>query len=322
MSTFKTLKICVTGAAGQIASHFIPQLLNGLIFTDSIKINLSLLDINIPPVIKMLNGIKLELEDCNYKSLLSVSTSTDANEAFKNCDIIIFLGGFPRKPGMNRSDLLNQNSKIFVQQGEALINANENCKCIVVANPCNTNCEILYKSAKKKNEKINKNNFTSLSRLDQNRCESLYKICGGDNKEINGIIIGNHSNTMVIENNNNIKFDEKFIEKIQKRGGEILETKGLSSSFSAAKAIADHLKDWYYGNNNKLISMGVVIEKDDEIIKNKNEIVCSLPLKLKGNFEYEIEKEIVKKFMNDENTKEKIEKSVKELNEEIEMINN
>ena len=315
----KTLKICVTGAAGQIANHFIPQILNGYIFKEDVKIDLSLLDINIPPVIKMLNGIKLELQDCNFPSLLSVTTSTDAKKAFKDCDVIIFLGGFPRKPGMNRSDLLNQNSKIFVEQGEALVNAKIDCKCIVVANPCNTNCEILYKTAKKKNEKINKNNFTSLSRLDQNRCESLYKI--DNNNEINGIIIGNHSNTMVIENNNNIKFDEKFIEKIQKRGGEILEVKGLSSSFSAAKAIADHLKEWFYGSN-KLISMGVVVEKDDELLKNKNEIVCSLPLKLKGNFEFDVDKEIVKKFLGENSVNEKIQKTLKELNDEIEMLNN
>jgi malate dehydrogenase len=315
-----TLKICITGAAGQIANHFIPQLLNGYIFKDDIKISLSLLDINIPPVLKMLNGIKLELEDCNFPSLLSVNTYTDAKEAFKDCDIIIFLGGFPRKPGMNRSDLLNQNSKIFIEQGEALINAKIDCKCIVIANPCNTNCEILYKTAKKCNEKINKNNFSSLSRLDQNRCESLYKI--NTNNEINGIIIGNHSNTMVIENNNNIKFDDKFVEKIQKRGGEILETKGLSSSFSAAKAIADHLKDLFYGNSNKLISMGIVVEKDDEMLKNKNEIVCSLPLKLKGNFQFEVDKEIMKKFLNESSINEKIQITLKELNDEIEMLNN
>ena len=315
----KTLKICVTGAAGQIANHFIPQILNGYIFKDDVKVDLSLLDINIPPVIKMLNGIKLELQDCNFPSLLSVTTSTDAKEAFKDCDVIIFLGGFPRKPGMNRSDLLNQNSKIFVEQGEALLNAKVDCKCIVVANPCNTNCEILYKTAKKKNENINKKNFTSLSRLDQNRCESLYKI--DNNQEINGIIIGNHSNTMVIENNNNVKFDEKFVEKIQKRGGEILEVKGLSSSFSAAKAIADHLKEWFYGSN-KLISMGVVVEKDDELLKNKNEIVCSLPLKLKGTFEFDVDKEIVKKFLGENSVNEKIQKTLKELNDEIEMLNN
>lgn len=40
----KTLKICVTGAAGQIAYSFIPQLLRGMAFGDTF-INLTLLDI-------------------------------------------------------------------------------------------------------------------------------------------------------------------------------------------------------------------------------------------------------------------------------------
>ncbi len=40
----KTLNVCVTGAAGQIAYSFIPQLLRGLAFPNT-RINLRLLDI-------------------------------------------------------------------------------------------------------------------------------------------------------------------------------------------------------------------------------------------------------------------------------------
>jgi malate dehydrogenase len=39
---------------------------------------------------------------------------------FKNADFIIFLGGFPRKPGMERKDLLQKNKDIFVAQSKAL----------------------------------------------------------------------------------------------------------------------------------------------------------------------------------------------------------
>lgn len=38
------LTVCVTGAAGQIAYSFIPQLLKGAVFPD-VRINLRLLDI-------------------------------------------------------------------------------------------------------------------------------------------------------------------------------------------------------------------------------------------------------------------------------------
>ena len=117
-------KVCVTGAAGRVAQTFLPLLCNGSIFPDK-KITLSLLDINNEPQIRELNGLKLELIDCNYPNLISITTHTDPNEAFKDCDIIVFIGGFPRKPGMERKDLLKINSKIFTEQGLALKHAKE-----------------------------------------------------------------------------------------------------------------------------------------------------------------------------------------------------
>lgn len=64
-------------------------------------------------------------------------------EMFKDADVIVFLGGFPRKPGMERKDLLQINKKIFVEQSKALDVAKEDVKCVVIANPANTNAYIL-----------------------------------------------------------------------------------------------------------------------------------------------------------------------------------
>lgn len=62
---------------------------------------------------------------------------------FKDADVIVFLGGFPRKPGMERKDLLQINKKIFIEQGKALSVAKKDVKCLVIANPANTNTFIL-----------------------------------------------------------------------------------------------------------------------------------------------------------------------------------
>lgn len=62
---------------------------------------------------------------------------------FKDCDVIVFLGGFPRKPGMERKDLLQKNKDIFVVQSKALQVAKPDVKCVVIANPANTNAYIL-----------------------------------------------------------------------------------------------------------------------------------------------------------------------------------
>ncbi len=65
----KELTVCVTGAAGQIAYSFIPQLLRGQAF-QNVGINLRLLDI--PAAEKAMNGVIMEILDSTYPLLRSV----------------------------------------------------------------------------------------------------------------------------------------------------------------------------------------------------------------------------------------------------------
>jgi len=61
-----------------------------------------------------MKGVILELYDCNYPLLDSVVSGSNPNEMFKDADVIVFIGGFPRKKGMERKDLLDMNKKIFI----------------------------------------------------------------------------------------------------------------------------------------------------------------------------------------------------------------
>lgn len=54
------------------------------------------------------------MEDCAFPLLNNVIVSSDPIVAFKDADVAIFLGAMPRKPGMERSDLLQMNREIFV----------------------------------------------------------------------------------------------------------------------------------------------------------------------------------------------------------------
>lgn len=307
------MKVCVTGAAGLVAQSFIPLLCNGSVFKET-KITLSLLDINNEYVLKTLNGLKLELQDCNFETLDSVSIYTNPSEAFKDCDLIVFIGGFPRKQGMTRKDLLKMNAKIYQEQGVCLKFAKPDVKILVVANPCNTNAKVLLENIKKNNIDIKSKNITALSRLDQNRAESLFKE-KFSNSVCNFFIWGNHSDNMFIDTlDKNIekKINEEFIKKTTNRGAEIISVKGSSSSFSAANAIKDHLKDWYYGNS-KIVSMSVVSNGEYGVQKD---LIFSFPVRCFGNWEYEFVKEIQ---LNDER-KQKIKINVDELNQEFEDI--
>lgn len=49
-----------------------------------------------------------------------------------------------------------------------------------------------------------------------------------------------------------------FVETVQKRGGAVIAARKLSSAMSAAKAICDHMRDWWHGTAlNRFVSMGV-----------------------------------------------------------------
>ena len=62
--------------------------------------------LELPERLPELEGIKMQMEDCAFPLLNNVIVSSDPIEVFKDADVAIFLGAMPRKPGMERSDLL------------------------------------------------------------------------------------------------------------------------------------------------------------------------------------------------------------------------
>ena len=59
--------------------------------------------LDLPDMKDRLNGIIYELEDSAFKALDSVVIADNLEQAFKDIDLGIFLGGQPRKPGTQPS---------------------------------------------------------------------------------------------------------------------------------------------------------------------------------------------------------------------------
>jgi malate dehydrogenase len=280
-------KVSVTGAAGQIAYAFIPSLCRGVVLGSDQTIELRLLDI--PQALPLLDGLVMELNDCAYPLLSSITVTSDPKVAFQDADLIVFFGGFPRKQGMERKELISKNTNIFKVQGEALNEVGKpTTKCVVVANPANTNCLALATYA----PKIPRENFTCLTRLDQNRAYS--QIAGKLKAPVsllkNIIIWGNHSPTQYPDVSHGLYDktpikeavkDEKwitseFLTKVQQRGSEIIKARKQSSVMSAASATIDHIRDWAFGTGDSYASMGVLSDGSYDIPKD---IVFSFPVK-------------------------------------------
>ena len=131
------------------------------------KVILQLMEL--PSAEGLLKGLVLELKDCAFPLLADIIPTNKIDVAFDKTDVAILVGGRPRGPGMERKDLLEVNAKIFKEQGEAIDKYSKNTiKVLVVANPPNTNALVASHHA----PSIPKENFTAMTRLDQNRAVS------------------------------------------------------------------------------------------------------------------------------------------------------
>jgi len=276
------IRVLITGAAGQIGYSLIPLVASGQVFGADQPVILHLLDI--APMAGVLNGVVMEINDCAYPLVSSVVATTDEKEAFTDIDSAFLVGSMPRREGMERKDLLAANVKIFASQGKALANYSKpDVKVLVVGNPANTNALIAAKFAA---PKIPIQNFTAMTRLDQNRAAHQFATKhNAPVKDVSRVIIwGNHSSTQFPDVSNALikgqpvpfqGHDDAFIQLIQKRGAAVIAARKLSSALSAAKAAADHMRDWWNGTS-EWVSMGVI--SDGNTYNAPEGIIFSFPV--------------------------------------------
>ncbi|CAJ0965120.1 unnamed protein product [Ranitomeya imitator] len=264
-----------------ITSDVIPQgccvlkgIAKGDVFGKDQPLVLILLDIT--PMMGVLDGVVMELQDCALPLLKEVIATNNEEVAFKDLDVAILVGSMPRREGMERKDLLKANVKIFKSQGAALdIYAKKTVKVIVVGNPANTNCLTALKSA----PSIPKENFSCLTRLDHNRAKAqiVIRLNVTSDEVKNVIILGNHSSTQYpVVSHAVVKLQGKdvcaseavkddswlkgsFISTVQQHGAAVIAARKLSSAMSAAKAICDHVRDIWFGTpEGEFVLMGVI----------------------------------------------------------------
>lgn len=252
------IKIAVTGASGRVGYAFVFMLLVRSPFKENAPFDLRLLES--PNKMDGLKGMQLEIEDCASPLLRRLSCTSNAQEAFRDVDWVIFIGALPRQVGMSRKDLLKVNGKIFSQQGKILDQyASQSVQALVVANPCNTNCMIAMENA----PGIPRDRFFAMTLLDELRAKALLaKKASVNVADVrNSNIWGNHSTTLypdfyhtqiqgqkaqdVIQDE--LWLQNDFLRLVQERGTEVLKTQRVSSAASAAYATWQTLFYLNYG---------------------------------------------------------------------------
>jgi len=316
-------KVTITGAAGHIGYALAFRIASGEMFGPDQPVILRLLEI--PQALSPLNGVGMELEDCALPLLHDVVLTDDPAIGFRDTDYAILIGAKPRSKGMERKDLITENAKIFSAQGKAINDqASGDVRVLVVGNPANTNALIASANA----PDVDDRQFTAMTRLDHNR--ALGQLANKTNNLVADItrmtIWGNHSMTQYPDISNcrvkgNPALDlvtrdwavDHFIPRIQRRGAEIIEARGLSSAASAADAVVDHVRDWALGTaEDDWVSMSV---KSDGSYGVSEGVVFSFPVTCKAG-----EYEIVQGLELDDLSMTRLKASEKELLEERAII--
>ncbi len=254
----KPIRVAVTGAAGQIGYSLLFRIAAGEMLGGDQPVILQLVDI--PPAMKAVSGVMMELEDCAFPLLAGMEASDNPTVGFKDSDVALLVGARPRGKGMLRKDLLEANGAIFTGQGKALSDvASRGVKVLVVGNPANTNSYIAMKNA----PDLDSSCFSAMVRLDQNR--AISQVASKTGRPVTDIkkvtIWGNHSATQYPDLfnaqidgksvasliNDQSWIENDFIPTVQQRGKAIIDARGLSSAASAANAAIDHIRDWHLG---------------------------------------------------------------------------
>ncbi len=261
-------QIAITGAAGQIGYQLAFRIASGQLLGHGQRITLRLIEI--APAMQALEGVAMELDDCAFAALDGVVATDRLEEGFRGADYVFLVGAKPRGPGMERSDLLTENARIFSRQGAVLNEqADGRAKVLVVGNPANTNALIASSNA----PDMDPRNFSAMTRLDHNRaCAQLAARTGHHVGAVKRMIIwGNHSATQypdlsqaTVDGTAATALVEsgwargKFITTVQQRGASVIKARGTSSAASAANAAIEHMRDWAHGTRSgDWVSMAV-----------------------------------------------------------------
>ena len=322
--TNKSVRVTVTGAAGNIGYAAIFRIAAGEMFGKDVSVHLNLLELE--QALPSLQGVKMELDDCAFPLLKSVTCTADANIAVKDANWILMIGAIPRKAGMERSDLLSVNGKIFKPMGEAINkHAAKDVRVLAVGNPCNTNALITMMNA----TDIPNERFFAMISLDENRARKQLAIKAGvDISAVSELSIwGNHSATQYPDFANakiNGKpltdvitdrkwLEEEFVPMIQQRGAAVIKARGASSAASAANAVITSVRDIIFDTPaNETVSIAKVSDGKYGVDKG---LIFAMPCVVKNG-----EIKVVENRTHDAFGKAAFEKTLEELRNERDVV--
>jgi len=206
----------------------------------------------------------------------------------KGSNIVIITAGMPRKPGMDRADVLAINLKIIDEIMDGIIKHAPDAYVIVVSNPVDV---LTYYANKKANWSRNRI-MGQAGILDSMRLSSFiametdYSI-----NDIQAMVLGGHGDTMVplprfttvsgisIEHLLDQNTIDDLIQRTRDGGAEILNLKQKSSAYDAPGAAVTIMVEAIVHNKHRLLPCITMLEGE----YGQNDIAIGVPVVLGEN---------------------------------------
>lgn len=173
---------------------------------------------------------------------------TNDYSAVAKSDVVVITSGIPRKPGMERSDLITTNASIVQDVCKQIAKHAPDSIIVVVSNPLDVLCYCALKSSGFPDNRV----MGMSGLLDEARYKSfISEALNVSTKDIQALILGGHGKTMVpmpryttvggIPIRNLLSEDkvQEAIHRTQLGGEEIINHLGRSGWFAAGAAVCE-----------------------------------------------------------------------------------
>ena len=198
----------------------------------------------------------------------NISGTSDWKD-LKDSDVFIITAGLPRKPGMDREDLLEINLGIMTDVAENIKKYSPNAFVIVVSNPLDAMVYAFYKVSQ-----LKKNMVVGMAgALDSARFRAFIAMeVGCSVQDVTCMVLGGHGDTMVpitrvgtvggvpIESLINPDRLEEIVNRTRFAGGEIVKLFGNGSAFYAPAQSAIEMAESYLRDKKRIIPCASLCE--------------------------------------------------------------
>tara|TARA_Y100000588_G_scaffold393837_1_gene511485 strand:- start:20589 stop:21524 length:936 start_codon:yes stop_codon:yes gene_type:complete len=225
---------------------------------------------DIPNAEGMVKGKALDIMQLRPHDGYDAHISGTSNwEDVKDASVFIITAGIPRKPGMNREDLLEINLGIMKDVAENIKEQAPNSFVVVISNPLDAMVYAFYKvSGFPKNQVVG-----MAGALDSARFRTFIAMeTGCSVQDVSCMVLGGHGDTMVpitrlatvggVPLTNLVS--EKRLEEIENRtrfaGGEIVKLFGTGSAYYAPAQSAIEMAESYLRDKKRVIPCASLCE--------------------------------------------------------------